>query len=61
MDKWLNELRQHSDQNIVSILVGNKSDLINKRAVFNDEASQYARNNNLKFIETSALNASNVD
>jgi len=43
------------------MLVGNKSDLRHLRAVPTDEAKQFASENNLSFIETSALDASNVE
>jgi len=59
--RWLKELRDHADSNIVIMLVGNKSDLRHLRAVPTDEAKQFASENNLGFIETSALDASNVE
>jgi Ras-related protein Rab-11A len=59
--RWLKELRDHADSNIVIMLVGNKSDLRHLRAVPTDEAKQFAQENNLFFIETSALDASNVE
>lgn len=43
------------------MLVGNKSDLYHIRAVPTEEAVAYAEQNQLSFIETSALNSSNVD
>ncbi|KAF7845694.1 hypothetical protein BT93_L1194 [Corymbia citriodora subsp. variegata] len=43
------------------MLVGNKSDLRHLRAVPTEEAKQFASENNLSFIETSALDASNVE
>ncbi|SZF03336.1 unnamed protein product [Blumeria hordei] len=43
------------------MLVGNKSDLRHLRAVPTDEAKAFASENNLSFIETSALDASNVE
>ncbi|GMR49495.1 hypothetical protein PMAYCL1PPCAC_19690, partial [Pristionchus mayeri] len=61
VDRWLMEVRAHSDQNILAMLVGNKSDLRALRAVSSDEARSYAQRNNLFFIETSALNGTNVD
>ena len=39
----------------------NKSDLKHLRAVPTDEAKAFAAENNLSFIETSALDASNVE
>ncbi|KAF2156211.1 putative ras GTPase Rab11 [Myriangium duriaei CBS 260.36] len=59
--RWLKELREHADSNIVIMLVGNKSDLRHLRAVPTEEAKQFASENNLSFIETSALDASNVE
>merc|ERR1711939_267124 len=59
--RWLKELRDHADSNIVIMLVGNKSDLRHLRAVPIEEAKQFASENNLSFIETSALDASNVE
>lgn len=60
-ERWLKELRDHAVQNIVIMLVGNKSDLKHLRAVSTDEAKEFAEKNTLSFIETSALDSSNVD
>jgi Ras-related protein Rab-11A/Ras-related protein Rab-11B len=59
--RWLKELREHAEPNIVIMLVGNKSDLRNRRAVSTEEAMAFAETNRLAFIETSALDASGVD
>ena len=59
--RWLKELRDHADSNIVIMLVGNKSDLKHLRAVPADQATTFAQENQLNFIETSALDASNVE
>jgi len=59
--RWLKELRDHADANIVIMLVGNKSDLKHLRAVPTDEAKAFSTDNGLSFIETSALDASNVE
>ncbi|KAJ2355606.1 Rab GTPase ypt31 [Coemansia erecta] len=61
VSRWLKELRDHADSNIVIMLVGNKSDLRHLRAVPTDEAKQFAAENGLFFIETSALDSSNVE
>ncbi|KNE69447.1 small GTP-binding protein domain [Allomyces macrogynus ATCC 38327] len=61
VNRWLKELRDHADNNIVIMLVGNKSDLRHLRAVPTDEAKQFAADNGLSFIETSALDSSNVE
>lgn len=43
------------------MLVGNKSDLRHLRAVPTEEALAFAERNQLSFIETSALDSTNVD
>ena len=42
VERWLKELRDHADNNIVIMLVGNKSDLRHLRAVPTDEAKTFA-------------------
>uniref|UniRef100_A0A0E0IRI4 Ras-related protein Rab11D n=1 Tax=Oryza nivara TaxID=4536 RepID=A0A0E0IRI4_ORYNI len=59
--RWLEELRGHADKNIVIMLVGNKSDLEDERAVSTEDAKEFAEKENLFFLETSALQATNVE
>uniref|UniRef100_A0A0D6R4S2 Uncharacterized protein n=1 Tax=Araucaria cunninghamii TaxID=56994 RepID=A0A0D6R4S2_ARACU len=59
--RWLEELRGHADNNIVIMLVGNKCDLINLRAVPQEDAKEFAQREGLFFLETSALEAINVE
>ena len=61
VERWLKELRDHAEANIVVMLVGNKSDLRHLRVVSTEEAMAFAEQHNLAFIETSALDASGVD
>lgn len=60
VSRWLKELRDHADPHIVIMLVGNKKDLRNMRQVQTDESTEFCRQNNLYFIETSALLDANV-
>nr|ABK55619.1 RAB 11-a [Euplotes octocarinatus] len=60
VEKWLQELKDYADSNIVVMLVGNKTDLNNLRAVKVEDAQIYAEKNELAFIETSALDSTNV-
>ncbi|KAL0201836.1 hypothetical protein M9458_005023, partial [Cirrhinus mrigala] len=46
VERWLKELRDHADNNIVIMLVGNKSDLRHLRAVPTDEARAFAGTDN---------------
>ena len=41
-ERWLRELREHADDDIVIMLVGNKSDLKHVRAVGTDEAITFS-------------------
>ncbi|NP_001086223.1 RAB25, member RAS oncogene family L homeolog [Xenopus laevis] len=62
VDRWLKELYDHADASIVVMLVGNKSDLKDEaQEVPSEEAKAYAERNGLLFIETSALDATNVE
>jgi len=61
INSWLTELRDYTDGEIVIMLVGNKSDLRHLREVATDEATNYSQKNRLLFIETSALDANNVE
>nr|ABK25126.1 unknown [Picea sitchensis] len=59
--RWLEELRGHADNNIVIMLIGNKCDLGNLRAVPIEDAREFAQREGLFFLETSALEAINVE
>lgn len=59
--RWLKELRDHADANIVITLIGNKTDLKHLRAVATEDAQGFAEREGLSFIETSALEATNVE
>ncbi|XP_020221599.1 ras-related protein RABA2a [Cajanus cajan] len=61
VSRWLKELRDHADANIVIMLIGNKTDLKHLRAVATEDAQGYAEKEGLSFIETSALEATNVE
>ncbi|MED6207781.1 Ras- protein RABA1f [Stylosanthes scabra] len=61
VERWLKELRDHTDANIIVMLVGNKADLRHLRAVSTEDAAAFAERENIFFIETSALESMNVD
>ncbi|XP_004485429.1 ras-related protein RABA2a [Cicer arietinum] len=61
VSRWLKELRDHADANIVIMLIANKTDLKHLRAVATEDAQSYAEKEGLSFIETSALQATNVE
>ncbi|KAJ9509042.1 hypothetical protein QJQ45_001531 [Haematococcus lacustris] len=61
VERWLKELRDHADSNIVIMLVGNKSDLRHLRCVLTEDAQAFCEKESLSFIETSALESTNVE
>ena len=60
-DRWLKELKDHADSSTVVMLTGNKADLKHLRAVKTEEATSYSQKHNLAFIETSALEGTQVE
>jgi len=61
LDRWLNEVRAFTQPEISIILVGNKCDLDYMREVPQEEAIKYAKDKNIPFFETSALDCTNVE
>lgn len=57
---WVKELQRRGDPNVVIALAGNKADMESKRKVQTEEAQQYALDNDIIFMETSAKTALNV-
>jgi Ras-related protein Rab-2A len=58
--KWLEEVKMNSSRSICIILIGNKKDLEEKRQVSYEEGENFAKENGLMFLETSAKTAYNV-
>jgi Rab family protein len=60
----MEEVKEHADPEIVIMLVGNKLDLCEQkpaeRRVSTERAMEFARENNLLFMETSAFTDINV-
>jgi small GTP-binding protein len=58
---WIHEIKANVRPEIPILLVGNKSDLIDKRAVFRDEIDRFRQQFNLNYIETSAKTGDRVN
>ena len=58
---WVRELQRQGNADLVMALAGNKSDMADERQVTAEEASAYAEENGLHFVETSAKTAANVN
>ncbi|CAL9080913.1 unnamed protein product [Musa acuminata var. zebrina] len=61
IERWLKELRDHTDSSTIIMLVGNKADLRHLRAVSTEDAKDFAERENSFFMETSALESMNVE
>jgi len=59
--RWFRELRDHTDNKIVVMVVGNKADLHHLRAVSVEDAKTFAEQERTFFMETSALDSTNVE
>eukprot|EP00730_Choanoeca_flexa_P013313 TRINITY_DN5184_c0_g1_i2.p1 TRINITY_DN5184_c0_g1~~TRINITY_DN5184_c0_g1_i2.p1 ORF type:complete len:207 (+),score=45.76 TRINITY_DN5184_c0_g1_i2:122-742(+) len=58
--KWIDDVRAERGQDVVIMLVGNKTDLTDKRQVSIEEGEAKAKELNVMFIETSAKAGHNV-
>ena len=57
---WLDELRRKGPQDMTILLIGNKQDLKKRREVGENQAQELADQNNITYMETSALTNENV-
>ena len=61
INQWLKEVKIHSHPDVKIILVGNKADLENERAVTKEEAKKFKEENELLYFEeTSAMTGLNT-
>ena len=58
--KWIDDVRTERGSDVIIMLVGNKTDLSDKRQVAIDEGEKKARELNVMFIESSAKSGYNV-
>jgi Ras-related protein Rab-30 len=58
---WLRELKKHINDDVITVLVGNKNDLNESREIPYHIGESFAQRHNMKFVETSAKNSGNVE
>lgn len=61
LSTWLTDARSLAQPSIVIYLVGTKADLEDRREVSFMEASQFALENDLKYLETSAMSGQGIE
>ena len=58
--KWIEDVRSERGNDVIIMLVGNKTDLTDRRNVSIEEGEEKAKSENIMFIETSARAGHNV-
>ena len=60
MDKWIEDARNLRDDEVMLVLVGNKSDFQDQRQVSVREAQDYAESRQIMYFELSARTGNNI-
>ncbi|CAD8172171.1 unnamed protein product [Paramecium octaurelia] len=58
---WMSEIDKYAQEDVIRMLVGNKCDVEDKRAVSYEEGEALAKQLKLQFIETSAKLSTNIE
>ena len=61
LSNWLIEIEKNSSKNVLKVLIGNKTDLEDKRVISYNQGKEFADSYGLKYIETSAKKNLNVN
>ncbi|OMJ10614.1 GTP-binding protein ypt1 [Smittium culicis] len=61
VERWLQEIGRYASEGVNKLLVGNKSDLEESRAVDFTQAKEFAEQLGIPFLETSAKDSTNVE
>ncbi|KAI8053166.1 GTP-binding protein ypt1 [Gilbertella persicaria] len=59
--QWLQEIDRYAAEGVNKLLVGNKSDLVDKKVVNTEQATEFAESLKIPLLETSAKDATNVE
>ena len=58
--RWMVAVNQNCEAGIATLLIGNKCDLEDERAISKETAEQFAADNGMQYFETSAKSNINV-
>merc|ERR1712060_787559 len=58
--KWIEDVRSERGDDVIIVLVGNKTDLNDRRQVSTEEGEEKAKENGVMFFETSAKAGYNI-
>ena len=59
--QWIKDCKDLAPKSVQLVLIGNKTDLEDKRAIIEQRGIELAKENNMLFFETSALNGNGVE
>ena len=54
LENWVNQVRKYCHPKVKMLLIGNKSDLVDRKAVTDSEIQQFAESHSLAYMESSA-------
>jgi GTPase SAR1 family protein len=58
---WIKNIQDNAPENVDRVIVGNKSDLVEKRIISTERGKEFADSQKLHFYETSAKEGTSVD
>ena len=58
---WLKDCKELAPRTVLLVLIGNKSDLEDQRVITKERGEYLAKENNMMFFETSALNGNGIE
>ncbi|NXP01091.1 RAB30 protein, partial [Certhia brachydactyla] len=61
LPEWLREIEQYASNKVITVLVGNKIDLADKREVSQQRAAEFSEAQDMYYLETSAKESDNVE
>ena len=61
LSNWIIEIEKNASKNVLKVLIGNKTDLEDKRVIPYSQGKEFADSYGLKYIETSAKKNMNVN
>lgn len=61
IQKWLRNIDEHANEDVVKMIVGNKCDMEDRRIIAKERGEGIAREHGIKFMETSACSNINVE
>ena len=59
--KWLRNIQEHANEDVEKMILGNKCDMEDKRVIPKERGEMIAKENGIRFLETSAKTNVNIE